>query len=91
MSRRRDVGLFQSVESSVFPAAALCLFLSIAVFAQAQETDLDAVRVRTEAHYQEGRWEEALSDFERLVSLYPEEGCLHGRLAGCALREPGRG
>ena len=90
MSRRRDVGLFQSVESSVFPAAALCLFLSFAGSAQAQETDLDAVRVRAEAHYQEGRWEEALSDFERLVSLYPEEGCLHGRLAGCALREPGR-
>ena len=90
MSRRRDVGLFQSVESSVFPAAALCLFLSLTGVTRAQETDLDAVRVRAEAHYQEGRWEEALSDFERLVSLYPEEGCLHGRLAGCALREGGR-
>ena len=58
--------------------------------ATAQETDLDAVRVRAEEHYLSGRWEEALSDFERLVSLFPEEGCLHGRLAGCALHEPGR-
>ena len=38
----------------------------------------------------EGRLLDALSDYERLVSLFPEEGCLHGRLAGCALREPGR-
>ena len=31
---------------------------------------------------------QALPDYERLVSLFPEEGCLHGRLAGCALRSP---
>lgn len=88
--RRRRVGqVFQSVKSVGFRVVWLC-WLAGPWSLTAQETDLDAVRERAEAHYQTGRWLEALADFERLVSLYPEEGCLHGRLAGCALREPGR-
>jgi len=51
---------------------------------------LDELRDRAEEAYEAGRLLDALADYERLVSLFPEEGCLHGRLAGCALREPGR-
>ena len=51
---------------------------------------LEELRVRAESAYEQGRLLDALADYERLVSLFPEEGCLHGRLAGCALREPGR-
>ena len=50
----------------------------------------EEVRARAEASYQAGAFLEAMADFERLVSLFPEEACLHGRLAGCALSEPGR-
>ena len=45
---------------------------------------LTELRDRAETAYSEGRLLDALSDYERLVSLFPEEGCLHGRLAGCA-------
>jgi len=48
------------------------------------------VRARAEAAYVAGDLLGALPDYERLVSLFPEEACLHGRLAGCALKEPGR-
>ncbi len=50
----------------------------------------EEVRRRAAEAYEAGRLQEALPDYERLVSLYPEEACLHGRLAGCALIEPGR-
>lgn len=50
----------------------------------------EEMRERAESAYVAGNFSDALADFERLVSLYPEEACLHGRLAGCALREPGR-
>lgn len=48
------------------------------------------MRQRAEVAYEAGQYLEAMADYERLVSLYPEEACLHGRLAGCAIREPGR-
>ena len=50
----------------------------------------DDMRSRAEAAYVAGNFLEALADYERLVSLFPEEACLHARLAGCALSEPGR-
>ncbi|MCH1582722.1 MAG: SPOR domain-containing protein [Flavobacteriales bacterium] len=50
----------------------------------------DDMRSRAEAAYAAGNFLEALADYERLVSLFPEEACLHARLAGCALSEPGR-
>ena len=50
----------------------------------------EEVRQRADAAYEAGSYLEAMADYERLVSLYPEEACLHGRLAGCALKEPGR-
>ncbi len=50
----------------------------------------EEVRQRADAAYESGSYLEAMADYERLVSLYPEEACLHGRLAGCALKEPGR-
>lgn len=48
------------------------------------------MRSRAQSAYERGDWLRALEDYERLVSLFPEEACLHGRLAGCALSEPGR-
>ena len=50
----------------------------------------EEVRQRADAAYESGSYLAAMADYERLVSLYPEEACLHGRLAGCALKEPGR-
>ena len=58
---------------------------------QAQENrGIEELRIRAEQAYLSGDLTGALPDFEKLVSLFPEEGCLHGRLAGCALTEPGR-
>ncbi|MGB1072584.1 MAG: SPOR domain-containing protein [Flavobacteriales bacterium] len=72
--------------------ALLCLLLLAAARhgASQDQQGLTELRDRAETAYAEGRLLDALSDYERLVSLFPEEGCLHGRLAGCALREPGR-
>ena len=91
MSRARDS---RSALRSVLlvQKGLLCLLLLAAarhVAGQGQQ-GLTELRDRAETAYTEGRLLDALSDYERLVSLFPEEGCLHGRLAGCALREPGR-
>ena len=67
----------------------MALALSDSAWGQG-ETGLDDLRERANAAYESGALLQALPDYERLVSLFPEEGCLHGRLAGCALREPGR-
>ena len=70
----------------------LCLLFwtcEAAVFGQGDPVQAD-VRSRAEAAYAAGDLLGALPDYERLVSLFPEEACLHGRLAGCALKEPGR-
>ena len=67
------------------------LFCLISCGLDAQETSgIEELRTRAEQAYASGDLTGALSDFEKLVSLFPEEGCLHGRLAGCALTEPGR-
>ena len=67
------------------------LFFLISCRLDAQETSgIEELRTRAEQAYALGDLTGALSDFEKLVSLFPEEGCLHGRLAGCALTEPGR-
>lgn len=50
----------------------------------------EELRERAEQAYSAGQLMEALPEYEKLVSLFPEEGCLHGRLAGCALAEPGQ-
>ncbi|MEC8597100.1 MAG: SPOR domain-containing protein [Bacteroidota bacterium] len=79
--------------SSVLLRSGLLLWCALSAphLAKAQDPQgIEELRMRAEAAYAEGRLLEALSDFERLVSLFPEEGCLHGRLAGCALKEPGR-
>ena len=70
----------------------VCLLFCAAehgVFGQGDAVQAD-VRARAEAAYAAGDLLGALPDYERLVSLFPEEACLHGRLAGCALKEPGR-
>ena len=60
--RRRRVGqVFQSVKSVGFRVVWLCLLVGPWSLT-AQETDLNAVRERAEAHYQAGRWLEALAD-----------------------------
>ena len=91
MSRARD--LKSARRSSILLRNGLLLWgaLSFHSLGTAQDPQgIEELRVRAEAAYVEGRLLEALRDFERLVSLFPEEGCLHGRLAGCALKEPGR-
>ena len=52
--------------------------------------DWGELRNRADAAYASSDWAVALAEYEKLVSLFPEEGCLHSRLGGCALREPGR-
>ena len=52
--------------------------------------DWGELRDRADAAYETGDWAVALAEYEKLVSLFPEEGCLHSRLGGCALWEPGR-
>ena len=78
--------------SSVLLRSGLLLWCALSAPNRVNAQDpqgIEELRVRAEAAYVEGRLLDALSDFERLVSLFPEEGCLHGRLAGCALKEPG--
>ena len=77
----------QSVWKGLF---CLLLLASARDGAGQDQQGLTELRARAETAYAEGRLMDALSDYERLVSLFPEEGCLYGRLAGCALREPGR-
>ena len=70
----------------------LCLLFcwsDATTFGQGDPIQAD-VRARAESAYDAGDFLAALPDYERLVSLFPEEACLHGRLAGCALKEPGR-
>ena len=79
--------------SSVLLRSGLLLWCALSAPNRVNAQDpqgIEELRVRAEAAYVEGRLLDALNDFERLVSLFPEEGCLHGRLAGCALKEPGR-
>ena len=74
-----------------WPLLLCLLFWTVAGTALGQGDPVQAdVRTRAEAAYAAGDLLGALPDYERLVSLFPEEACLHGRLAGCALKEPGR-
>ena len=67
----------------------LICFLSEAARCQSIQGP-DELRIQANEAYVQGDFLGALGGYERLVSLYPEEACLHGRLAGCALSEPGR-
>lgn len=76
------------------PARTWLLVLGLAGFPPGLSAQVNSgheeLRARADEAYASGDFLGAMSDYERLVSLFPEEACLHGRLAGCALEEPGR-
>jgi hypothetical protein len=89
--RQRD---FQRFEMGVFT---LFLLLSLALVAGAPlcaqpgvDMTVDALSAETAELFASGAYAEALDGYAQLVSLFPEDACLHGRLGGCALSEPGR-
>ena len=91
MHPTRIAQLFSGALMGARAAAVFFFFCCAGSDVHAQESQgPEEVRRRAAEAYDLGNLREALADYERLVSLYPEEACLHGRLAGCALTEPGR-